>query len=111
MSLSWSEIRTRAIAFSREWRGVESESAEKQSFWNDFFAVFGKKRRAVAAFEEPVKTLGGSWGRIDLFWPGTLLVEHKSAGEDLGQAESQGMAYIRALVDSDRENEAPRYLT
>ncbi len=110
MPLAWSEIRARAIAFIQEWRDVTSEAAEKQSYWNEFFAVFGKKRRAVAAFEEPVRKLSGSWGRIDLFWPGTLLVEHKSAGENLGKAHSQGLEYIRGLVDSGRESEAPRYL-
>ena len=41
MPLSWNEIRHRAIAFSNEWTGVTSERAEKQTFWNEFFNVFG----------------------------------------------------------------------
>jgi hypothetical protein len=97
MPLSWNEIRHRAIAFSREWQGETREAAERQSFWNDFFNVFGVRRRTVATFEEPVKKLSGDWGFIDLFWPGRLLAEHKSAGEDLGKAHAQGMAYIRGL--------------
>ena len=34
-----------------------------------------------------------SWGpgRIDLFWPGTLVVEQKSAGRDLGRARVQAL--------------------
>ncbi len=110
MVLSRNEIRSRAIAFSRDWSSAKSESADRQTFWNEFFEVFGRKRRQVASFEEPVKKLSGDWGFIDLFWPGTLLVEHKSAGQDLSKAHAQGMAYIRGLIDSGRENEVPRYL-
>ena len=110
MPLSWNEIRHRAIAFSKEWRGETREAAERQSFWNDFFNVFGVRRRTVATFEEPVRKLTGDWGFIDLFWPGRLLVEHKSAGEDLGKAHAQGMDYIRGLKDSGRDREIPRWL-
>jgi hypothetical protein len=110
MPLSWNEIRQRAITFSREWQGETREAAERQSFWNDFFNVFGVRRRTVATFEEPVKKLSGDWGFIDLFWPGRLLVEHKSAGEDLGKAHAQGMAYIRGLKDTGRDREIPRWL-
>jgi len=42
-------------------------------------------RRRVATFEEPVKKLGNKQGFIDLFWKGTLLVEHKSKGKDLNK--------------------------
>ena len=110
MPLSWNEIRHRAIAFSREWQGETREAAERQSFWNDFFNVFGVRRRTVATFEEPVKKLSGDWGFIDLFWPGRLLAEHKSAGEDLGKAHAQGMDYIRGLKDTGRDREIPRWL-
>jgi hypothetical protein len=74
--LSWNEIRHRSIGFSREWRDTSSEKSESQSFWNDFFDIFGIKRRTVASFEEPVKKLSGNWGKIDLFWPGRVLIEH-----------------------------------
>jgi len=115
MPLSWNEIRSRAIAFSREWTtrplpAKGAERAEAQTFWNEFFEVFGKKRRHVAAFEALVKNLDGNYSRIDLLWPGTLLAEHKSPGENLSKAEAQGMAYISALQDGGRDNEAPRYL-
>ncbi len=110
MPLSWNEIKHRAIAFSRDWKGTTSEKSERQTFWNEFFECFGKKRRTLAAFEEPVKKLSGNWGFIDLFWPGTCLVEHKSAGEDLDKAHAQGMAYIRGLANSGRDKEIPRWL-
>ena len=55
MALSWNEIKNRAIAFSTEWQDEQREHAESQSFWNDFFHIFGISRRRVASFEELVK--------------------------------------------------------
>lgn len=110
MPLSWNEIRQHAIAFSRDWTGVKSEQAEKQTFWNEFFNVFGIRRRVVASFEEPVKKISGDYGYIDLFWPGVVLVEHKSLGKDLGKAESQAFRYIQDLAREGRTNEIPRYV-
>lgn len=110
MPLSWNEIKHRAIAFSKEWKHETREDAEAKSFWDAFFNVFGVPRRTVASFEEPVRTRTGDWGYIDLFWPGVLLAEHKSAGRDLDKAHSQGMGYIRALCDGGRLSESPRYL-
>lgn len=37
MPLSWNEIKSRALAFTQEWKEEVSEHAEAQSFWNDFF--------------------------------------------------------------------------
>jgi len=108
--LSWNEIRHRAIAFSKEWTGVKSERAEKQTFWNEFFEVFGIRRRVVASFEEPVKKLSGEYSYIDLFWPGIALVEHKSFGKGLDKAESQAFRYIRELASQGRADEIPRYV-
>jgi hypothetical protein len=110
MPISWNEIRHNAIKFSREWAGVKSESAEKQTFWNEFFQVFGLKRRVVASFEEPVKKISGKYGYIDLFWPGVLIVEHKSFGQDLGKAKSQAFEYVRQLANENRLDEIPRYI-
>jgi hypothetical protein len=38
-----------------------SDTAEKQTFWNDFFNVFGIQRRLVATFEKPVKKISGDY--------------------------------------------------
>ncbi len=110
MPISWNEIRNNAIAFSKDWAGVASEKSEAKSFWDDFFKVFGIKRRTVASFEEPVKNLAGHWGFIDLFWKGTLLVEHKSLGKSLDRAQSQAMDYIQSLQSAGRDDEIPRYV-
>jgi hypothetical protein len=110
MPISWNEIRQNAIRFARDWAGARSEIAEKQTFWNEFFKVFGISRRTVANFEERVSNLSGNFDHIDLFWPGMLLVEHKSLGKDLGDAESQAHRYIGNLVSAGRHEESPRYV-
>jgi hypothetical protein len=110
MSLSWNEVRDRAIKFSRQWAGETSERAEAKTFWDQFFDVFGIQRRTVASFEEPVRNLKGQYGYIDLFWSGQLLVEHKSLGQDLGKAGSQAFRYIQDLARDGRTNEIPRYV-
>lgn len=50
--LFWSDIRANAEAFAKEWSGASSERAEAQTFWNEFFAVFGVQRRRVAVYEK-----------------------------------------------------------
>ena len=110
MQLGWNEIKQRAVQFSREWAGESSEAAEAQSFWNAFFNVFGLPRRSVATFEEPVRKLSGQYGYIDLFWKGRLLVEHKSRGKSLEQAESQAFDYLQSLAREGRHDEIPRYV-
>jgi hypothetical protein len=109
-ALSWNEIRRRAIQFSREWKGAQDERAEAQTFWNEFFQVFGLTRKHLASFEEPVKSLKSTYHRIDLFWKGHLLAEHKSAGANLAKAQSQAMRYIQDLISEGRREEVPRYL-
>jgi type I restriction-modification system DNA methylase subunit len=106
MALSWNEIKDRALKFSNEWADETKERAEKDSFWNEFFNVFGISRRRVATFEEPVKKLSGNQGFIDLFWKGTLLVEHKSKGKNLDKAFEQATEYFPGL----KEHELPKYI-
>ncbi|MEZ4886519.1 MAG: DNA methyltransferase [Chitinophagales bacterium] len=106
MPLSWNEIKSRAILFSKEWEGESRERAEKDSFWNDFFNVFGISRKRVASFEKAVKKLGNKQGYIDLFWKGTLLIEHKSRGKDLDKAFEQALDYFPGL----KEHELPKYI-
>ena len=105
MRLSWNEIRARAAAFAREWSDAAYEKGEAQSFYNEFFELFGVRRRTVARYEEHVTRLDNSSGFIDLFWPGVLLVEQKSAGRDLEAARVQAGTYFDALPEPDR----PRY--
>ena len=101
MSLSWNEIKTRAIAFSKEWENESSEDAEAKSFWDDFFNVFGISRRRVSAFEKSVKKQDGKQGFIDLLWKGVILVEHKSKGRSLDKAFQQAKDYFPGLKDHE----------
>ena len=106
MRLSWNEVRARAAAFTRDWQDAAYEKGETQSFYNDFFEVFGVRRRTVARYEERVASLDNRSGYIDLFWPGVLIVEQKSAGRDLKVAYGQAREYFDALPERER----PRYM-
>jgi hypothetical protein len=100
------EIIERAIQFSKDWKQATRENADKQTFWNEFFNVFGIERKKVAKFEETVKKFGGKSGFVDLFWRGELIVEHKSKGEDLTEAFAQAQDYSNSLKKRDK----PKYI-
>ncbi len=102
MMLSWNEIRVRAAQFAADWADASYEKGETQTFYNEFFEVFGKRRRDVARYEEHVKKLDNRSGFIDLFWPGVLLVEQKSAGRSLVAAAEQAGEYFDALAERER---------
>ncbi|MCY3981345.1 MAG: hypothetical protein OXE76_14105 [Alphaproteobacteria bacterium] len=59
-----------------------------------------------ARYEQHVAKLDNHSGFIDLFWPGVLFVEQKSAGCDLGKAYEQAREYFDALPERER----PRYI-
>ncbi len=99
---SWNEIRTSAAAFAARWADETNEKAEAQTFWNEFLGIFGIDRRRVAVFEKRAQrtsTAGG--GFIDIFWPGTLIAEHKSAGKSLEDAEQQAIDYLESIDVDD----------
>ncbi len=104
--LPWNDIKTNELAFSRDWQHAESEDADAKSFWDEFFAVFGIKRRRVATFETRVKKLEGKDRYIDLLWKGNLLIEHKSRGKNLDRAHTQATDYFAGL----KEYGLPQYI-
>ena len=107
MGLSLFDLKDNAIRFSQEWADAKRENSEAKPFWVDFFRVFGiNSLRRLATFESPVKKLSGKQGFIDLLWKGTLLVEHKSYGEDLDKALLQAKDYFPGLKDY----ELPKYV-
>lgn len=108
MRLSWPEIRANAARFADEWRGKGYEKGQTQTFYDEFFAIFGVPRKQVAVYEQRVRALDTSrtGGFIDLFWPGTLIVEQKSAGRDLTRAMSQALDYYDWLPEVQR----PRFM-
>ena len=108
MRLSWPEVRANAALFSEEWKNKGYEKGQTQSFYDEFFAIFGVPRKQVAVYEQRVRSLDSARtsGFIDLFWPGTLIVEQKSSGRDLTRAMSQALDYYDWLPEVQR----PRYM-
>jgi hypothetical protein len=106
MRLGWDEIKRRAKAFSEEWKNAHYEKGETQTFYNEFFEIFGIKRKQVAIYEQRVKLLSQKHGFIDLFWPGTLLVEQKSSNLDLDRAQGQALDYLGGIHPTDQ----PQYV-
>jgi hypothetical protein len=98
----WEENRDRARRFVKKWDGETRERAEKDSFWNDLLDVFGVDRRQVARFEAVAKRYStGRTGFIDLFWPGRVLAEHKTAGKSLDDALAQALDYLPGMDPED----------
>ncbi len=110
MRLALSEIRANAMHFAAEWADATSERGDAQEFWIELFAVFGLRRKQVASFEEKVKNLKGSYDRIDVFYSGVMIGEHKSKGEDLSKAASQAFDYVQSLTREGRHDESPQYI-
>lgn len=95
---SWKRIRSDAAAFAARWADETDENASSQTFWNEFLQIFSVDRKRVATFEARAqRSSTGGRGRIDLFWPGVLVAEQKSAGKDLAVAEDQAIDYLEAI--------------
>ena len=115
--LDWKDIRASASKFAIKYKDAKKESSLKQSFWIDFFKIFGLDPNELGAFEYYVSMLNGTGGEIDYFWPGKVIIEHKSAGKNLDNAEEQVFRYLLAIDDynatkkQDREKIAhPEYI-
>lgn len=99
--LSWNEIKSRVLNFSRRWADAANEDSEAKPFWIEFFDCFGITNKRVFTFELNVKKHGGGAGFVDLFWPGMLLVEQKSRGKDLDKAYVQAKGYLAGISERD----------
>ncbi len=106
MTLSWNEIKDRALKFSKEWADTSNEEADAKPFLVEFFNVFGITSKRVSTFEHRVKKLDDKDGYIDLLWKGTILIEMKSRGKNLDKAYGQAIEYTHGL----KEHELPKYI-
>jgi hypothetical protein len=106
MTLSWNEIKDRALNFSKEWADASNEEADAKPFLVEFFNVFGITSKRVSTFEHRVKKLDDKDGYIDLLWKGTILIEMKSRGKNLDKAYGQAIEYTHGL----KEHELPKYI-
>ncbi len=100
---SWNEIRNASVEFVRRFQDETDENAEAQSFWTEFLGMFGIDRKRVnAIFEDRAhRSDTGGRGRIDMFWPGQIAVEHKSKGKDLAAATQQCLTYLHDKPDHE----------
>ena len=106
MTLSWNEIKDRALNFSKEWADTSNEEADAKPFLVEFFNVFGISSKRVGTFEHRVKKLDEKDGYIDLLWKGTILIEMKSRGKNLDRAYQQAIDYTHGL----KQHELPKYI-
>ncbi len=90
-----------ARKFAEKYAEVSSEKQFAQTFWRDFFSQLlhiDDLTSTGIEFEVPVRShLTGKVKWIDVLWSGVLLIEHKSAGEDLDKAEQQAREYLMSL--------------
>ena len=95
-----------AALFAEKWQAITSEKQYAQSFWRDFFSlVCGIPDLSASGieFEHPVRSVKTNTIKfVDVFWPGVLLVEHKSAGKNLDAADEQADEYLRSLPEHTR---------
>lgn len=105
-TLDWNDIRNATAKFVDDYRDSKDEISDKQSYWTAFFNIFGVDPRKVGKFEKAVPKLGGREGFIDYFWPGKLIIEHKSRGKNLDEALDQAYDYTQGIED---KAELPRY--
>lgn len=89
-----------ARSFADKYREASSEKRLGQSFWRDFFTQIVAIEDLMSAgieFEYPVRSASGTINFIDVFWPAVLLIEQKSEGKSLDDAEKQARDYLIAL--------------
>jgi hypothetical protein len=114
LRLDWNDIRARAAKFAAEWQEAlaldpptkGNERKHSQTFWNEFFELFGMTRKRLASFEHGVNLPDNKRGYLDLFWKGKLLIEQKAVGRDLKPARKQALDYFPGL----KEDDLPRYI-
>jgi hypothetical protein len=99
--ISKRELRVKATAFAKTFANAKSEAAEKQTYWNAFFEIFGISTRSVGAYEVLAKRLStGRRGFIDFLYPGEMAIEQKSLGENLDKAMDQLIDYLDSIQDA-----------
>ena len=83
----------RARVFVERWADETRERAESQTFWNEFFNIFGIDRYEYARFAARAARFAGP-GEMDVHWPHVIAIEHKSRGKDLNEALDQLREYL-----------------
>ncbi|MGI9211865.1 MAG: class I SAM-dependent DNA methyltransferase [Methylococcaceae bacterium] len=96
--LNINALRKRAAELANQYADITSEKQHDQNFMRDFCAVFGiSSSRIEWQFKVRKNKQAVKW--VDGFIPGLLLMEMKSAGENLDDAYRQAAEYIALLPD------------
>jgi N-6 DNA Methylase len=95
-------LNDRAEAFTKNFANASYEMGQGQNFVRELCGVYGLNYLRSVDFERRVtKDSGVGINRIDGFFPGLLLVEMKSKGEDLTKAYAQAKGYIPKLKNKE----------
>lgn len=107
-TLSLNTIRDRCVKFAHEWSDcVGDEKQEGHEFMRELMQCFSiTKRKAISYERRSNRASTERQGYIDALIPGKALIEMKSAGKNLDEAEEQALDYIHDLTDV----ETPRLL-
>lgn len=106
--LNNNEMRYRAENFIKKHKSDKYEKGEAQSYWKDFFEIFGVDANQVGEFEfSVVRESTGKAGFIDYYWRDKLIIEHKSRGKNLDKAFEQAIDYRNSLP---KKHNKPRYI-
>ena len=98
-------IHEKAREFVERWtrRYHIRESKESQTFTNEFFGIFNIDRFASNIHFEYDLSKNDNRKRIDVLWPGVILIENKSSGENLNKAfDQQVNEYFDMLKEKNR---------
>ena len=99
-------IRQRARRFADQWNGKQKlkESEDSEIFIDEFFGIFDIDCYASNIIFEYRLSSGR---RIDVFWPGVILIENKSPGSSLSETcRQQAVSYYEEIEDYLR----PKYV-
>lgn len=107
-ALSLNQLRHNTAAFVADWKDEPGEEKQQaHSFVAELLAAFGITKRSITRYEMRAKRAStGRQGYIDAIIPGQCVIEMKSAGKDLEEAEAQALDYLDDLT----KNEEPRWI-
>jgi hypothetical protein len=101
-------LRERAENFSKAFANAAYEKQQAQTFIIKLCDVFGLDSVRNVSLEHRVKKASGKgMNFMDGFFPGLLLIEMKSKGENLSKAYEQAKGYVGLLKNIE---EMPRYI-
>jgi hypothetical protein len=87
--LTWEEIKSNAVRFSKRWKDGSDELSEGRTFIREFLAVFGADDLKTAGQFESLSKKEDDFGRIDFLWKSMIAIEMKSRGKNLKEAYDQ----------------------